>query len=314
MAAEGDNHFMRYVYRGEEGEIIPREATHITVAESCTFVRAWAFYEHPNIVEIICHKGVKKIESWAFQSCPNLRRVIMPGVKIVEQQAFDDCRALTDVECGKLEIIGEDAFSDCESLRNINLPSVRIVAYYAFNGCKALTDAKFSSKLERIDEWAFCDCFSLQRITIPLKDGIISADNIFQLCEKLMHTDLVEEAELHATTAALHLEKWRNDMNREIDSINQILPNARAAGDYDEDADEWVDPGEKAEAIRMWIRSVRQKIVQYKAEHQSLLNEAATTLQFALPNDVVEIVLPFLVLPSYTFEGEDQEDGDSDGE
>ena len=314
MAAEGDNHFMRYVYRGEEGEVIPREATHITVAESCTFVRAWTF-EGTYIVEIICHNRVKIIESGAFRFCPNLRRVIMPGVKIVEQQAFDDCRALTDVECGKLEIIGEDAFSDCESLRNINLPSVRIVAYYAFNGCKALTDAKFSSKLERIDEWAFSDCFSLQRITIPLKDGIISADNIFQLCEKLMHTDLVEEAELHATTAALHLEDWRNDMNREIDSINQILPNARAVGDYDEDAEEWGDPGEKAEAIRMWIRSVRQKIVQYKAEHQRVLNGAATILQFALPHDIVmNNILPFLKLPSYTFVGEDQEDGDSEGE
>ena len=96
MAAEGGNNIVRYLYRGEESEIIPREATHITVAEDCTFVRARAFHRHPNIVEVICHARVKKIERSAFFECPNLRRVIMPGVKIVEEEAFFECRALTD--------------------------------------------------------------------------------------------------------------------------------------------------------------------------------------------------------------------------
>ena len=75
---------MRYVYRGEEGEIIPRETTHITVAEDCTIVRAGAFAHHANIVELICHGNVEKIEEGAFWYCPRLRRVIMPGVKEVE--------------------------------------------------------------------------------------------------------------------------------------------------------------------------------------------------------------------------------------
>ena len=72
-----------------------------------------------------------------------------------------------------------------------------------------------------------------------------------------------------------------------------------------------MDSGEKVRAIPTWIRSVLRKIVRYKEEHRRVLDEAATTLQLALPRDtVMNNVLPFLALPSHTFEGEDLEDGD----
>eukprot|EP00985_Skeletonema_marinoi_P016250 scaffold8675_cov75-Skeletonema_marinoi.AAC.3 len=128
---------------------------------------------------------------------------------------------------------------------------------------------------------------------------MITADSIFQGCKKLVHVDLVEGEVLRDTIDALILDEWRNDMDVEIGAINQSLPTT-PAGDH------FYDVGEKARAIRMWISSVLFKIVRYKAKHRSYLNEAATTLQLASPNDVVlENVLPFLKLPSYTFEGED---------
>ena len=113
----------------------------------------------------------------------------------------------------------------------------------------------------------------------------------------MKHVDLVE-GDLHETIAALQLEEWRNDMNEEIDSINQILPTVDAGGGYGG------GDGEKARAIRMWIRSVIGKIIHYQAEHQRLLDEqVATTLELALSQDIVmNNVLPFLELPSYTFE------------
>ena len=312
MADLGDNNFIRYVYRGEEGEHISDEATHIFVGECCTVVLARAFQDHPNIIEVICQDNVVKIEREAFWHCPSLRRVIMPGVKIVELFAFDGCTALTDVECGMLEDIGLDAFMECKSLRSINLPSAMIVDESAFDGCTALTDVKFGNKLERIEAGVFMCCPSLERITIPLKDDIFTADDTFMACEKFWYVDLVE-GEVHETIDALHLEHWRNVMSEEIDSINRILPNARA-GYYD---DEWedYDLGEKAHAIRSWIRSVIGKITRYQAEHQRLLNETATTLQFALPQDIVtKSVLPFLELPSYTFGREEEEDDSDDDE
>ena len=77
-----------YVFSGRDGEVIPQLVTHVLIAKALKFVRARAFYEHPNIQEVICHDGVEKIEKEAFYICPSLRRVIMPGVKVIEERAF----------------------------------------------------------------------------------------------------------------------------------------------------------------------------------------------------------------------------------
>ncbi|KAK1738414.1 hypothetical protein QTG54_011083 [Skeletonema marinoi] len=242
----------------------------------------------------------------------------MPGVEVIERYAFCGCEALTDVECGKLERIGADAFGRCISLGSINLPSAKTIEGGAFMSCKALTKVEFGDKLERIERLAFCCCTSLERIAIPLKDGMITADNIFQGCKKLVHVDLVEGEVLRDTIAALLLEEWRNDMNDKLGAINQSLPTTPAG-------DGLFGVGGKAQAVQFWISSVLSTIVQYKARHRSYLNEAAatlqsflpneaaTTLQLALPNDIVlNNVLPFLELPSFTFEGENDEGGRGD--
>ena len=298
---------VRFTYTGADDERIPDEATHIFV--QARVIRRNAFRNHRKIVEIICHDDVEKIEAYAFFDCPSLRRVIMPGVKIVERSAFLDCEALEDVECDKLEIIiGFHAFGWYEYLRSINLPSARIVRSSAFFSCRDLTDVKFGSKLERIEVRAFHNCRSLERITIPLKDGLIPADNIFIECDNLHKVDLVE-GELHETIAALHLKEWRNGMHGEIDSINQSLPNADPGSWARPDEQE---PGEIAQEIRRWIRSVLEKITRYQAEHRRLLEEdVATILQCELPvafsqDIVMKSALPFLELPPYTFEVEDE--------
>ena len=298
MAAEGD-HIRRYNYTGRDGEV-PDDVTHVTIDESVRVILANVFQFHSNIVEVI-GPNVETVGRGAFYKCPSLRRVIMLGVEVVEKEAFMNCPALTDVECGKLEIIKYGTFGDCESLRSINLLSTKIVEECAFADT-GLTEATFGSKLETIEEGAFYSCPALERITIPLKDGLITHDNTFQGCENLKHVDLVE-GPIHETIAALQLEEWRNDMNEEIDSINQILPDTDAGSRWNDDYHD-DDVGEKAQAIRTWIRSVLRKIIQYKAEHQRLLNdEVATSLQLALPQDIVKnTVLPFLELPSYTFE------------
>eukprot|EP00985_Skeletonema_marinoi_P023652 scaffold15867_cov222-Skeletonema_marinoi.AAC.1 len=292
MAADG-----WYIYNGREA--VPPGVTRVRINESLTVIPAEAFNGNPSIEELECHDRVKTVGRWAFRECPSLRVVIMPGVKVVEQYAFYDCEALTDVECDKLERIGESAFVRCQSLGSINLPSAKIVGGRAFYECKALTKVEFGKELKLIEFMAFLRCTSLERITIPLKDGMNIADNTFQRCENLKHVNLVEGEVLRDTIAALLLEGWKIVMKDKIGVINQILPTTPAGGFGD-------DAGGESQAMQSWIRSVLGKIVQYKAQHRSLLNEAATTLQLASPNDVVlENVLPFLKLPSYTFEGED---------
>jgi hypothetical protein len=233
MAAEGDNIIIRYIFTGEDGEVVPADATHVTVHESVKVIPIGAFYWHRNIVEFECLDGVEIVGGEAFYECPSLRRVKMPGVKTIEESAFDDCYALADVECDKLERIGVGAFYNCSSLRSINLPSVKIVQRNAFDFCTGLTDVKFGVELERIEGEAFRNCPSLERISLPLNHGIIDDDDdddgvyhdyrdIFFACDNLKHVDLV--GGVHETIAALPLEDWRNDMNAAIDAINQILP------------------------------------------------------------------------------------------
>jgi len=284
MAADG-----YFIYNGREA--VPRNATRVRIHESLTVIPARAFYRNPNIKELECHDRVKTVEERAFNGCTSLRIVRMPGVEVVKRWAFDGCKALAIVECDKLEIIGYEAFALCKSLRSINLPSARIVEGGAFYNCTALTNVKFGKKLDSIDLCAFDGCTSLERITIPLIDGIITDDNIFRECENLKHVDLVEGGGVRETIAALLLEEWKNDMNEEINSINEILPNTPAGDDF--------NVGEKAQVMRMWIRAVLHKIIHYKAEHQRYLNEAASALQLALPQDIViKNVRPFLELPN----------------
>ena len=234
----------------------------------------------------------------------------MSGVAVVEKFAFADCEALTDFECDKLEIIGEMAVKCCKSLRSINLTSAKIIERSAFAGCAALTNVEFGKELERIEGLAFRNCTSLERIAIPLKDNMITHDSIFQGCKKLKHVDLVEEAVLRRTIDALLLEEWKNDMDREMLSIHQILSYTSAGNCFN-------DVGGKALVIRRRIRSVLGKIIHYKAQHQSALEEAAAViqLQVALPQDIVmKNVIPFLELPSYTFEVGDHEDEEDDSD
>ena len=290
-------------YTGQEE--ISREVTHVIV--NAEFIPEEAFYEHPNIVAVICRKNVKKIEQFAFNACNNLRHIIMPGVKIVGEYAFSHCSNLTYVECGKLEIIGEKSLNGCNSLRSIKLPSARIVEHEAFTTCTELTEVKFGSKLERIEGAVFDECHSLERITIPLKDNLLTEDDIFWECEQLKQVVLVEEAVLQETVATLHMDGWKNDLKKEIDSINKILPTT-PAGEFDGDV------GEKARVIGWWISAVLRKVNHYKAEHQRVLDEAASTLQLCVPRDIVmNNVIPFLALPPHTSEVEEQEVEENDG-
>ena len=290
------------------GEVVPDHVTHVLVDKALKFVRKRAFLRHPNIEEVICHDGVKNIELNAFYQCRRLRRVIMSGVKEIDEYAFNRCRALTYIECSKLERIGGCAFQSCKSLSSIDLPSIKIVETYAFDDCTNLTNAKLGKDLESIrggplfGGGAFCDCTSLERIALPLKGGMLTYNNTFRNCEKLDRIDLV--GGIHETVAALLLEKWKNDMNVEIDSINEILPITPASCDFEVLTD--LEDAEKDPAIQRWMSSVLRKIVHYKAEHCRYVNEAAATLQPVLPHDILfKSVLPFLELPSHTFDGED---------
>ena len=266
-----------YVWRSGK---IPDHVTHVLI-DRTMFVPRRAFCEHPNIQEVICYDGVKKIGRLAFYKCPRLQRVIMPGVKVIAKSAFNECRALNYVECSKLEIIGGWAFGSCR-LSSVDLPSIKTVEKNAFYGCWNLTNAKFGKDLESIGEWAFKHCSSLERITLPLKNDVITNNNTFQGCVKLEHVDLVEK--VHEVIAALNFEERKTDLSNKLDSINHILASVKVGG--------------KTQAIRVWMKTVLRKISHYANEHRHCLNVAAAALQPALTNDILfKSIFPFIELP-----------------
>ena len=84
-------------------------------------------------------------------------------------------------------------------------------------------------------------------------------------CENLATVDLVGAEGIRKTISSLLLERWRDEMNQEINSINQVLPNTPA--------------NEKTNAIQGWIRSVIDRMEHYKVEHNTLLKEDMTQLE-----------------------------------
>ena len=113
----------------------------------------------------------------------------------------------------------------------------------------------------------------LGRIAIPLKDNLFSPHHSdqytqFNQCDHLKTVDLVGVERIHKTISSLLLESWKDEMNQEIDRINQVLPKTSRR--------------EKTNAIRLWMRSVINRMEHYKAEHYALLKEDMTQLELAL--------------------------------
>ena len=76
----------------------------------------------------------------------------------------------------------------------------------------------------------------------------------------------MNQANLQDTIQALLCDKWRNDLQAEIDSIYQTLPNAYAV--VHTYAGEDYDSGEKAQVVRNWIANVLRKVGHYKSQHR----------------------------------------------
>ena len=159
---------VKYTYRGEEGEFIPRDATHVFV--KAEVVPARAFYQHPNIEEVICSEDVEKIEQEAFYKCPRLRKAVMPGVRDVETCAFQLCGNLTTLgNLPSVELVEAHAFANCKSVEGcISLPNATQIGTYAFVCCGKVTSL-FAPKATKIGRGAFSGCMNIDptKVTCP---------------------------------------------------------------------------------------------------------------------------------------------------
>ena len=246
MADGGDDIF---VYLGGEQEV-PFDVTHVRIDRSVKIIPREAFQHRHNLLSVETHDDLEKVEGCAFRNCHSLRGIKLPGVRIVERLAFFNCEALSDVEFGdKLETIGESAFGGCFHLSDVGLPYV-----------------------DTIGRQAFCRCRRLRCIAIPLKDSIFLFDDTNQRYSQFDDSEFLTTVDLvggvNKTISSLLLERWRDEMNQEINRIKEVLR---------------ITPShEKADAIRLWIRSVTDRMEHYKAEHNTLLKEDMTQLELAV--------------------------------
>ena len=256
-----------FVYTGGRA---PQHIINACVSESISDIPDYAFNQCTRLVGIQFHNGVSTIGKWAFPGCCSLRSIKLLGVKILKSNAFYNCTGLVEVVGDKLETIGIGAFYKCTSLRKLSIKNVKIIESGAFNGCEQLISVELSEELERMEQYAFANCRSMRRIAMPLKTGMV-ANNVFNHCKNLERVDLV--GGIHKSISCLNLDRWRDDMNEEINRINHILPQTPATGTI---------LGGKNEAIKKWIEAAYLKMKNYRTEHYRLLREAAILLELAL--------------------------------
>ena len=85
------------------------------------------------ITKIVIEEGVNDIGQMAFYELPNLEEVVLPDSSIeIREYAFKNCAKLTTINLEVVEVIGEGAFYGCSALQNVKFAEGVIIADWAF--------------------------------------------------------------------------------------------------------------------------------------------------------------------------------------
>ncbi len=169
---------------------------------------AYAFYEVPNLVNVVLPKSIKYLGGSAFASNSmeydkqsNLKTVRFPDGSIIKgigSRAFNGCRNLQSINFPEgLNNIEMEAFSSCASLTSVCIPkTVESIGWSAFSGCMNLSNITFQYDKEYnkdkkliIGESAFSYCYSLSNMTLPAH-LIRIGSNAFNGCSGLLSINI----------------------------------------------------------------------------------------------------------------------------
>ena len=138
--------------------------------------------------------GVTSIGKYAFYDCPQLQQVILPDeLKEIKDHTFANCTSLDYIELPvNVTTIGEYAFYNCKSLSEIDLPyQVSSVGPYAFADCSTMTSVTIPASLKTISDHVFYRCLALAEVVIPNSTTSIG-ESAFQSCNTMKRLVLGE--------------------------------------------------------------------------------------------------------------------------
>ena len=114
----------RYHYKGDDGEIVPKTVTHVTIDSSVTTIKQYAFDGCILLFCVVMTDNVKKLERAAFGSCRRLKFIRLSKVlEIIEPYAFEACTDLEFIFLPEtVQFVKDFAFGDCRQMRLLQLP------------------------------------------------------------------------------------------------------------------------------------------------------------------------------------------------
>lgn len=137
--------------------------------------------------EVLLPGSIKTIGWCAFQSCPNLEKVVAP-VNLIGDLAFNECMSLVSIITSAYEI-GESAFASCSNLQSVVCPNIRTIGRDVFHDCVNLEEFDFASNLESIGHGAFAKTGIASLTLANTRVSTIGA-GAFMDCDKLTTADL----------------------------------------------------------------------------------------------------------------------------
>ena len=93
----------------------------------------WSAYAE-QITKVVINEGIHDIGQMAFYELPNLTEVVLPESAVeIRGYAFKNCTALTTINLEVVEFIREGAFYGCTALNEVNLAEGVVVEDWAFS-------------------------------------------------------------------------------------------------------------------------------------------------------------------------------------
>lgn len=137
-------------------------------------------FKKTDIESVTIPGSVTEIHACAFDSCMNLKSIVIPeGVQKIGRETFARSGLTSITLPQSLTEIGSLAFAQCKSLKTIDIPyGVTFIGDRAFEA-SGLTSATLPESLTEISEYTFSECENLTSVSIP--KGVKSlGERVFQ--------------------------------------------------------------------------------------------------------------------------------------